>query len=187
MLQKDKLEKLIQQGYSQYKIANILDCNQTTVGRYLRMYGLKTQYTGRSSKKICIICDTNFSAHRPSQVFCSNKCQRTYDYREYIKRWLNDLEPGNRGWNQISGFIRRWLFEQKGEKCWSCGWDIKHPSSNKCPLEVDHIDGRHENNRPENLRLLCPNCHSLTSTYKNRNKGHGRRQRRERYKVGKTY
>lgn len=41
------------------------------------------------------------------------------------------------------------------------------------PLEVDHVDGNWRNNRLENLRLLCPNCHSATDTYRGRNKGRG--------------
>ncbi|MEV7613482.1 HNH endonuclease signature motif containing protein [Streptomyces sp. NPDC089799] len=39
------------------------------------------------------------------------------------------------------------------------------------PLEVDHLDGDWRNNLPENLRLLCPNCHSTTETYRGRGKG----------------
>lgn len=38
------------------------------------------------------------------------------------------------------------------------------------PLELDHIDGRHSNNRLDNLRLLCPNCHAQTPTYRGKNK-----------------
>lgn len=38
------------------------------------------------------------------------------------------------------------------------------------PLELDHIDGNHFNNCLSNLRLLCPNCHSFTPTYRGRNK-----------------
>jgi hypothetical protein len=39
------------------------------------------------------------------------------------------------------------------------------------PLEVDHIDGNWRNNRVENLRMLCPNCHSTTDSYRGRGKG----------------
>ena len=37
------------------------------------------------------------------------------------------------------------------------------------PLELDHINGVNNDNRIENLRLLCPNCHALTETYRGRN------------------
>lgn len=47
--------------------------------------------------------------------------------------------------------------------CIECGiheWNGKNLS-----LHLDHINGNHDDNRIENLRLLCPNCHSLTVTY----------------------
>jgi 5-methylcytosine-specific restriction endonuclease McrA len=38
------------------------------------------------------------------------------------------------------------------------------------PLELDHVNGKHEDNTLENLRLLCPNCHAQTSNYRGRAK-----------------
>ena len=40
-------------------------------------------------------------------------------------------------------------------------------------LELDHIDGNNRNNLPTNLRLLCPNCHSQTPTFRGRNINNG--------------
>jgi len=59
------------------------------------------------------------------------------------------------------------LFEERGEKCVQCG--ILEWCGKKLTLQLDHIDGNRENNIRENLRILCPNCHSLTSSYVGRN------------------
>lgn len=37
--------------------------------------------------------------------------------------------------------------------------------------EVDHIDGDAHNCRPTNLKILCPNCHSMTPAFRARNSG----------------
>ena len=42
------------------------------------------------------------------------------------------------------------------------------------PLEIDHVNGNYADNSPANLRLLCPNCHALTPTFKGLNRGNGR-------------
>jgi Zn finger protein HypA/HybF involved in hydrogenase expression len=52
-------------------------------------------------------------------------------------------------------------------RCAFCGLD--EWLGEKIPLELDHIDGCRENNSLGNLRLLCPNCHSRTPTYRGRN------------------
>ena len=51
--------------------------------------------------------------------------------------------------------------------CKCCG--LTEWMGKSIPLELDHIDGDRENNSLSNLRLLCPNCHALTPTYRGRN------------------
>jgi hypothetical protein len=62
--------------------------------------------------------------------------------------------------------------------CCKCGWHKINKTSGKIPLEINHIDGDSTNNVESNLELICPNCHSLTSTYRGLNKGHGRKERK---------
>jgi hypothetical protein len=56
----------------------------------------------------------------------------------------------------------------KIEKCEECGWNKSTPEG-YLPLELDHKNGDRHDNRLENLRILCPNCHSLKSTHRGRN------------------
>ena len=69
--------------------------------------------------------------------------------------------------------LKNRLFKEglKSPQCELCGWAQKSLDG-YLPLELDHINGSRHDNRIENLRVLCPNCHSLQSTHrgKNRNK-----------------
>jgi len=91
------------------------------------------------------------------------------------------VADGGRGVNarNLSGHIIRFIWNKYGNKCARCGWCEKNIYSGRVFLEIDHIDGNSENNNELNLILLCPNCHSLTSNYKNLNFGKGRLWRRK--------
>ncbi|MFJ7296888.1 HNH endonuclease signature motif containing protein [Streptomyces collinus] len=66
----------------------------------------------------------------------------------------------------------KWAMASSGvaERCALCGTEAVW-QGRPLPLEVDHVDGDWRNNRIENLRLLCPNCHSTTDSYRGRGKG----------------
>jgi 5-methylcytosine-specific restriction endonuclease McrA len=81
--------------------------------------------------------------------------------------------------------LKKYLLITHGEKCWKCG--ITDWNNIPIVFELEHIDGNSSNNSLENLSILCPNCHSQTPTYKNRNKGNGRHNRRIRYQEGKSF
>ncbi|GAA2577287.1 hypothetical protein GCM10010304_17760 [Streptomyces roseoviolaceus] len=66
----------------------------------------------------------------------------------------------------------KWAMTALGvaDQCVLCGTEAVW-RGRPLPLEVDHIDGSWRDNRIENLRLLCPNCHSTTDNYRGRGKG----------------
>jgi 5-methylcytosine-specific restriction endonuclease McrA len=60
--------------------------------------------------------------------------------------------------------------------CERCGWAERAPDG-RLPLELDHINGDHDDNRLENLRILCPNCHSLQPTHRGSNQSRHRQKK----------
>jgi hypothetical protein len=74
-----------------------------------------------------------------------------------FKKFDNLLRPSS---------IKKRLIHEMGHQCQKC----QNSMWNNLPitLELEHIDGNNRNNSKENLTLLCPNCHSQTSTWRNR-------------------
>lgn len=109
--------------------------------------------------------------------YCSNTCQFRYQHMKYIADWKAGKEHGLQRLGVVSTHIKRYLREKYGNKCCLCGWAKTNLTTGIVPLVADHIDGNWRNNVETNLRLICPNCDSLSPTYAGANRGNGRKNR----------
>lgn len=87
--------------------------------------------------------------------------------------WLNGAWRGGTDIS-LSKIIREFLLKKVNYACEKCGFNTVHPDDGRSILEVNHIDGNGLNHSPNNLEVICPNCHALTSSYRGRNVGSGR-------------
>jgi Zn finger protein HypA/HybF involved in hydrogenase expression len=115
-------------------------------------------------EKKCLSCG---NAIPNINVYCNNKCQSEYQRKPLIDEWLNGGNHYIKGGTSVAVWQRRILLEETNHQCSECGWGEVNPYTGKTPLDIDHIDGDAYNNLKENLRVLCPNCHSLKKTFKN--------------------
>lgn len=145
-------------------------CNSNCAASYINMHRERD-----TEKKFCLNCGKEIVKQNK---YCSQKCQHEHHQIEWETQWLNGEVSGNGNsiWYDISERVRKYLFKKYDNKCARCGWCEVNQYTGKIPLEVEHIDGNPYNTTPENVTLLCPNCHSLTRTYKGANKGHGRKK-----------
>jgi len=196
-------------GYE--KIKHILDERRETKSRVtLEKY--------EADPKFCLFCEQKISFERRRAKFCNSSCSASFNNtgrnRHLNKIKLRPVELCSCGntkdrhnkycaecaqkyvYRRISSpekaktdrSRKRIVIETKGYQCSVCG--IADWMAKPIKLELDHIDGNADNNQINNLRLLCPNCHSQTETYKSANMGKNsarQQMRRKRYADGKTY
>ncbi|QCW18564.1 HNH homing endonuclease [Salmonella phage SE_PL] len=138
--QKELILQLIEKKAPKNEICRILNCKTTTLDSYLKKMNI--EYSGNKSRK---------------------GLQKTENYKNVEAYLFNGSSIQSH--KLKLKLIRENIFEHKCHKCGLCEWE-----GVKIPLELDHIDGQHFNNELSNLRLLCPNCHALTDTYRSKNR-----------------
>jgi len=117
--------------------------NYSSIHKLINKLEIDTKhFSGQSWNK-----GIKFGPKRPIEDYLSN--QQTINSHKLRKRLINDK-----------------IFPYKCSNCHLSQW-LDQP----IPLELEHIDGNHNNNSLDNLTLLCPNCHAMTSTYRGKNIG----------------
>lgn len=141
-------------------------CARTYVAKIKRKNG---SYV--NSVRLCPICNEQIPNVRSKRANkrCSPACDKAYKSQLVIDAWISDPNTGTYKNGGLSHAVRRHLIREANGKCSRCGRSDVHPMTGNYVIEVDHVDGDRYNNAPENLEVLCGNCHSLTPTYKGGN------------------
>jgi hypothetical protein len=155
----------VRKKYTEEQLVKAVSENQSVAG-VLRQLGLKAAGANYSNINKHIKELSLDTSHWKGQGW-NKGC--TFGPKRELSAYLVDNTLRNEP--QIgSNSLRKRLIREgiKEHKCECCG--ITEWNSFPTPLELDHINGNHFDNRLENLRILCPNCHAQTPTYRGKNK-----------------
>ena len=155
-------------------------CNRSCAAKYNNEQRIKKL----GVYQCCVCGKEKIKSRQGKNKYCSISCQASLTKTSALDAWLAGIDSGKRKQGP-AGFIKRYILAEQDNKCAVCG--IADYNNKPIVLELEHKDGNSDNNTRSNLECLCPNCHSQTHTYKNRNKGKGRHARRVRYSLDKSF
>jgi RNAse (barnase) inhibitor barstar len=150
------------------KVNNRKFCSRSCSVSYNNKFKIKNVKNTIDKCKNC-----NDILNNAVKKYCNIKCQKDFEKKIIFEK----IEKGEYKSKSTKKY-KEYLIKKYGNKCMDCGWDKIHKITGNVPIQLEHIDGNSNNNNLENLKLLCPNCHSLTETYGSLNKGKGRNERK---------
>ena len=156
---KENFEKVVKESFSIADVLRKLDLapkggSYGIINKYIKLYEIDTtHFTGQAWNKGCSFTE------KASMIPLNEILQNNTNFRSNSLKYR---------------LVKEGLKEWKCEKCGCNGEWQGEPII----LELHHINGNHYDNRIENLQILCPNCHSQTTTYRSKNK-----DKKNRYEV----
>jgi Zn finger protein HypA/HybF involved in hydrogenase expression len=128
-------------------------CSRSCAGKYNNR-----KYPKKELKGLCLHCKIKIPS---KNLFCSNQCKQNSHFNTQLQKIKENLIREPKTIKNVLNTINK--------NCWNCKlppiWDNKI-----LIMQLDHIDGNSDNNFLDNLRLLCPNCHTQTETFSTRQK-----------------
>ncbi|WP_407304102.1 HNH endonuclease signature motif containing protein [Acinetobacter sp.] len=136
---KEKIDEAISKSQSMKQAAEILDVTYSSFIRYANKFGLYNPNQGLKGVAKPYWKNTKLRVNVEKVLANEQRC----------------------GSNRLKKLLyKHGLKESKCECCGIIEWNNK-----SIVMYLDHIDGNNQNNKLDNLQILCPNCHSQTSTY----------------------
>jgi hypothetical protein len=125
-----------------------------------------------TNPKYCLFCEKKIDYDHKQNIYCNAICMGNHLSKIRTEKRINSFLTGD----MDDDNARRYFRKLNDKKCSICG--LTEWNGKEIPLVVDHIDGDYRNNIPNNLRFICCNCDAQLDTYKGKNKGHGRNNRK---------
>lgn len=185
-LGKKKSEEARKRNYLQ-RIATYNE-NPVTCSTCKKSLPYEKKYNKYCSKSCSAISLNSSKNHNKKSLPCKECGELAFSQNLYCEQCIRDkkhlrtIEKTELA--KCDKVRRRILLKRRGDKCEECG--LSEWRDIKISVQVHHIDGNSDNNFEDNLKLLCPNCHSITPNFGRKNLGKGRAIRRERYALGKS-